>query len=328
MTVSQVEAKPDPRVELLAAIPIPAQRDAVAGWLASRNAPRTAEEYTKDATIFVGWLARRGAVDLAAVTEHEVTMFMASQRDSVSERTGRRLAVRSVRRRVATVSSMLKYLHRRNVRVGNPAGEVDRPKAPSGGSTPVRPEADLSAMWGMTASVEDVVVGLFYASLMRCNELVNADVRGLIDVDGEPVLRVRTKGSKIRDCSLPPGILEPVREYVGDRKDGPLILGADGQRMTRNKVVGLLRRVGAEKGVPNAHLINPHMIRASGITHLLDSGVALVDVQHLAGHDDPNTTLGYLERSTGRARDRKTASILVEKLAAGRTRPDAVGRAG
>lgn len=314
----QAPTPQDARDRLLVALPIPAQRDAVAGWLGSRSAARTAEEYAKDAEVFVRWLARRGPVDLASVTHLDVTMFMASLRDSVSARTGRPLAVRTVRHRVAVVSAMFKYLAKHSVRVGNPASEVDRPKAPSGGETPVRPEEDLSAMWGGTSSMDDVVVGLFYFSLMRCAELVNADVRGLITVKGKRVLRVRTKGSKIRDVALPADILAPLLEYVGDRTDGPVILGADGQRMTRNKVVRLLRRVGAERGVPNPHLINPHMIRASGITHLLDAGVPIQDVQHIAGHDDPATTAAYYKRSHGHARDLEVAEILVARAKAAR----------
>lgn len=319
--MTELAAKADPRADLLAALPIPGQRDAVAGWLASRDAPRTAEEYTKDAAVFVRWLATRGPVDLAAVTDLDVTMFMAAQRDAVSARTGRRLAVRTVRHRVAVVSSMLRYLARHGARVGNPATDVDRPKAPTGGATPVRPVGDLGAMWGGTSSREDVVIGLFYASLMRCAEMVGADVRGLMTVQGDAVLRVRTKGSKVRDCALPPGILAPLTEYVGERLDGPLILGPAGGRMTRGQIVRLLRRIGAERGVPNAHLLNPHQIRASGITHLLDAGVPIVDVQHLAGHDDSNTTLAYYKRSRGRARDKEVAGILLEGLAAARPIP-------
>lgn len=305
------------RDQLLAAIPNQRQRDAVTGWLAERSATRTAQEYAADAMVFVRWLGP--APDLTTVTRLDVARFMAAQRDVVSPRTGRRLAPRTVRRRVAVVSAMLRHLSAVGLIDGNPASDVERPKAPQDASTPARPAGDIAALWDGTASREDVVIGLLYVSLMRVAELTSADVRGLITVDGSQVLRVRTKGGKSRDVALPDPIRVPLLEYVGDRRDGPLIVGPQGQRMTRSRIVRLLQRRARERGIPDPHLIRPHVFRASGITHLLDAEAPIHDVQHLAGHDTPATTIGYWRRSQARARDGALAHQLAENLVRERT---------
>lgn len=299
------------RAELLVAVPDPAQRAGVEAWLNSPDlATRTAEEYAKTARIFVRWLAARGPVDLAAVDQRAVRSFIAAQRDARNERTGRPLSVRTVRCRVATISSLLLFLSDENVRVGNPATDVKRPKAIKGGGTPVLSKADARRLYGGTAEPDDVIIGLMYVSMMRVSELCRADVGGIITRDGERVLRVKTKGSKERDVPLPPRMLASLTEYLGDRKDGSLVLNTRGDRPTRSFVVALLRRVGTAKGVRDSHKLRPHMIRASGITHALDAGVPINKVQRAAGHEDPSTTQGYHERSEGARQDREVAEVL------------------
>ena len=69
------------------------------------------------------------------------------------------------------------------------------------------------------------------------------------------------------------------------------------------------RRAGIEKK------ISPHSLRHSAITNALDAGVPLRDVQYLARHADPRTTMRY-----DRARknlDRHPNYILAAYMASG-----------
>lgn len=303
----------DPRAELLAALPLPAQRDAAAGWLAECRTPATADGYARDALAFARWLADRGPVDLE-VRRLVVAEYSAHVRDTVSPRTGRRLAPATVARRISVVSSLLRYAVEVGAVEHNAAKDVRRVKVPTDGSTPARPPEELARMFGGTASRDDVVIGLLYVSALRVTELVNADVRGLVTEKGVRMLRVRTKGGKTRDVQLPPVVLDPLTEYVGARTDGPLVLGSDGARLTRNKVVHILRRVAAEKGVPNPKAVRPHVMRTSAITSLLDRQVPIQDVQAMVGHDRADTTKRYWRRARGHERDAALAGMLAADL--------------
>lgn len=54
--------------------------------------------------------------------------------------------------------------------------------------------------------------------------------------------------------------------------------------------------------------LSPHSFRVTTITDLLEQGVALEDVQRLAGHADPRTTRLYDRR------DKKITRNIVERI--------------
>jgi integrase/recombinase XerD len=54
--------------------------------------------------------------------------------------------------------------------------------------------------------------------------------------------------------------------------------------------------------------LSPHSFRVTTITDLLEQGVALADVQYLAGHADPRTTRHYDRRQ------RRVTRNIVERI--------------
>ena len=56
----------------------------------------------------------------------------------------------------------------------------------------------------------------------------------------------------------------------------------------------MVKRRMREAGLPGR--LSPHSLRVGTITDLLEQGVPLQDVQHLAGHSDPRTTRLYDRR--------------------------------
>ncbi len=306
--------KSDPAAALLAALPIPAQRDAARGWLAECQSPTTADAYARDGLAFLVWLARRGPADLTSVKRLTVAEYGAHLRDA-------KLAPRTQAKKVAIVSSLLTYAVQVGAIEHNAARDVRRIQVERGGSTPARPEPDVARMFGGTASLEDVVVGLLYISAMRVTELCNADIKGLEMDDGELILKVRVKGGKHRKVELPEAILGPLTEFVGDRTDGPLVVDRNGKRLTRNQVVYLLRRVAKAQGVPDAASIRPHVLRTSFISHELEAGTPIQDVRDYVGHTHSSTTELYERRLHGRKRNRQIAARGSARLTADRPIP-------
>ena len=88
---------------------------------------------------------------------------------------------------------------------------------------------------------------------------------------------------------------------MGERIDGPILLGHNGERMTRDAAARIVRRLSKAAGITKRN--GPHSLRQSFITATLDAGVPLRDVQEAASHADPRTTMRY-----DRARSPSTAT--------------------
>lgn len=62
------------------------------------------------------------------------------------------------------------------------------------------------------------------------------------------------------------------------------------RRLSKGGIEAILRRLGKSAGVENVHL---HRYRRTAITNAVNRGMALQDVQSLAGHASPKTTMLY-----------------------------------
>ena len=137
--------------------------------------------------------------------------------------------------------------------------------------------------------------------------------------DGEQwMLHFTDKGGKSREIPARHDLARMLREYadasdIGEPDDAPLFRTADGRtgRLTANPATAgdlarMVKRRMRDAGLPKR--LSPHSFRVATITDLLEQGVPLGDVQHLAGHADPRTTRLYDRR------DRKVSRNTVERI--------------
>jgi integrase/recombinase XerD len=145
-----------------------------------------------------------------------------------------------------------------------------------------------------------VMIAMFYATGLRCNELRNLKIS---DIDSQRmVIHVREgKGGVPRDIGLSPALLERLRVYWrwGKPKDWLFPSKMRPQQMMERKTIRLAcntagRRAGINKPV------TPHVFRHSFATHMLEAGADLRTIQVLLGHADIQTTARYLRVSTRR----------------------------
>jgi len=145
-----------------------------------------------------------------------------------------------------------------------------------------------------------VMIAMFYATGLRCNELRNLKIS---DIDSQRmVIHVREgKGGIPRDIGLSPALLERLRVYWrwGKPKDWLFPSKMRPQQMMERKTIRLAcstagRRAGINKPV------TPHVFRHSFATHMLEAGADLGTIQVLLGHADIQTTARYLRVSTRR----------------------------
>ena len=110
---------------------------------------------------------------------------------------------------------------------------------------------------------------------------------------------------------LAPRVARAVDLAVGERVEGPILLGSDRDRLDRHAAGRIVRRVARRAGIGKR--VGPHTLRHAFITAALDAGVPLRDVQEAASHADPRTTMRY---DRGRqSLDRHATSIVATFIA-------------
>ena len=132
--------------------------------------------------------------------------------------------------------------------------------------------------------------------------------RGSLSHDGSQwSLRFAEKGGKSREIPLRHDLQGMVLAYLEAAgladagKDAPLFPSAIGKTKqlgvtpaTAGDLGRMVKRRMKDAGLPER--LSPHSFRVTAITDLLNQGVPLEDVQHLAGHSDARTTRLYDRR--------------------------------
>lgn len=261
-------------------------------WLGRTESRHTRRAYLRDITIWFDWLAGHGVDPLRARAQvaTQYSLYLSAERQE---------AQRTRARRMAAVSSWYRYLKRNDAVASNPFEEAERPPDPG-----TSPTLSLTArevdLWLAQVATEPVrnraVLYTLYFTGLRIGSLINAPVKSFRTSQGYTVLRLRVKGGKTREVRLEPPAADAIQAHLEERGDptsGPLIATRTGRPLAETYVVELLRRTLRQAGVKEWAQMSPHGIRKTGITELLDEGVALHIVQDWAGHADPRTTRGY-----------------------------------
>jgi site-specific recombinase XerD len=291
-------------------------RRAVIAWLTTgkRRSRNTRRAYADDVRFWAGFAAELGmpALSLAALTSAHVTVWRVAQES-------RGASNRSMARRLSSLSSLYNHAARHGLNVANPVDPEDHRPAidrhDRASATPVLEIADIRAMVEAASDARDaLVVTLLYTLAGRVSEMCAADVTDLTDTGRRAELQVTRKGGKRRALALPPAVADLLAAHVGRRTSGPLLLDAAGERLDRHDVDRMLTRLGRRAKVNGGRAVTPHVLRASRITHMVDAGVPLAEVQAYADHADPSTTIGYVERRHADSRNQRLASDAVDLL--------------
>jgi len=155
-------------------------------------------------------------------------------------------------------------------------------------------QPDINSVIGIR---DRAMIELMYSCGLRVSELCSLRVSDLQQSEGW--LRCAGKGNKERLIPVGRQALEAVQRYLrdsrpdllGERTSTSLFINQAGGAVTRAAYWKLLRDYGAKAGLRKA--LNPHMLRHSFATHLLDRGADLRSVQLMLGHADIATTQIY-----------------------------------
>jgi integrase/recombinase XerD len=263
-----------------------------ARWLESLRSIGTKEGYARDATKWATWLAGRG-VELHAATEAELTSWVAGLDD-------RGLAASTINRKVAAVTSYYKWAAKN----GLVTAALDVENRPKVHSDPVRrlgkPVDEVKAqIRAAEPGLERALITLLAHTGVRISEATGADVTDIRTIQGRRVLQVLGKGRKQRTPPLTDEAWPAIRDYIGDRKTGPLFVvpGRDEKgkerlsRLDRFAAGRIVARVGERCGLK----MHPHLYRHSAAVLMARAGYTMKQIATFLGHADIGTTALYLE---------------------------------
>ncbi|MEI2775559.1 MAG: site-specific tyrosine recombinase XerD [Tetrasphaera sp.] len=290
---------------------------ALAGWLTQLDVERglsrhTLAAYRRDGRRYLAFLRARGIDDLAAVTEADVTAFLAALRAGDAEH--QPLAASSAARTLVAVRTFHRFLTLDDALPDDPAAGVRPPAGPVRLPKAITLEEvtrllEAASLGDTPAALRDrALVEVLYGVGARISEATGLDVDDL-DLP-EAVVRLRGKGAKERIVPIGSYAAAAVTAYLVRARSGlatrgrgtpALFLNQRGGRLTRQGAWGILR-VAAERADLGGR-VSPHTLRHSFATHLLEGGADVRIVQELLGHASVTTTQIYTKVSITQLRE-------------------------
>ncbi len=287
-------------------------------FLAAQLSPRTRESYATDLAIFLTWLAGRGKhpreVARPDVDRYRNWLSEPVDADGNPAANGRpRYAPATTARKLSAVRAFYNYLSERRVIPGSPAAGVKGPRLrrePRGRAITDEQVRRLLEVAAQDGHEVDAMVCLLVLNGLRVSEICGADVEDLRrEPGGGHSLVVRGKGGKEVEVALNDRTERAVLQTIGARTQGPLFRRQDGRRLrggsaaprvpyNRQAVYRLLADLAQRAGLvgdgdDQVDGLNPHKLRHTFVTMLLDRGVPLPAVQDAARHASADTTRLY-----------------------------------
>jgi integrase/recombinase XerC len=217
----------------------------------------------------------------------------------------RRLTAVTMRRKLAAVRSLFRYLLRQGLVDSNVARLIHTPRTPK--TLPrVMTEEQVNTLLDQIAAgklerphaARDLAIfELLYGCGVRISELVGLN---LADLDlGDRWILVRGKGRKERQVPFGSKAAAALERYLTERKaaarEPALFLNHQGRRLSDRGARGIVKLYARLlAGDPSIH---PHSFRHAFATHLLSDGADLRAIQELLGHARLSTTQKYTQVS-------------------------------
>ncbi len=265
--------------------------------------PNTITSYETDLTELLSFLRSEGITDVRDIHKETLRAFLGNLLD-------KGFSNRSAARKIASLRSFFKYLHRQKLVEGNPALVLITPHTDKHLPTFLDEKTAEALMNApdktrLNGKRDAAILELFYSTGIRLSELIGLNVSDI--QPNERVIKVFGKGRKQRILPVGEKALQAIDEYLATRIDlqgkklseaVPLFLTTGGKRMYP-QAVGLL--VGKYiRQVSEVEKQSPHVLRHSFATHLLNRGADLRAVKELLGHESLSTTQVYTHVSAAR----------------------------
>jgi len=250
----------------------------------------TTNSYRRDLNKFSKFLKASGVNNFESLTEEMCSAWIADLFQN-------NVSARSIQRHVSSAKGFFNYLKKSGVVRNSPFELINSPKSPSHLPNILSPEEVSQLLNFKPKNVQEkrdlAIIELIYSSGLRVSETVNTNLSDF--EDNKNFLRVLGKGSKTRLVPVGRYAKNAIEDWIIERnklatKDSSLFVNLRGNRITTRSVQQRLKNIAIMQGLPP---VNPHMLRHSFATHLLESSGDLRSIQELLGHSSLSTTQIY-----------------------------------
>ena len=207
------------------------------------------------------------------------------------------VSARSIQRHISSAKGFFNYLKKIGLVTDSPFDLISSPKSPSHLPSVLSPEEVSQLLNFKPKNAQEkrdlAIIELIYSSGLRVSEAVNVNLNDF--EDNKNFLRVLGKGSKTRLVPVGRYAQNAINDWVVEREklctnDNALFVNLRGNRISTRSVQERIKNIAITQGLPP---VNPHMLRHSFATHLLESSGDLRSIQELLGHSSLSTTQIY-----------------------------------
>ena len=195
---------------------------------------------------------------------------------------------RSIQRHLSSVKGFFKYLQKNHLIGQSPFELISGPRIEKKLPETLTPEQINRLLDFKPTSLIEIrdlaIIELMYSSGLRVSETVNVNIQDF--EEDKDFLRVVPLG-RFAIIAIDNWLEE--RKKITN-KDGALFVNKAGGRLTTRSIQLRLKKLAIKQGLPP---INPHMLRHSFATHMLESSGDLRSIQELLGHSSLSTTQIY-----------------------------------
>ena len=250
----------------------------------------TTISYRRDLNKFLKFIKKSGVNDFESLTEEICSAWIA---DLFQQN----VSARSIQRHISSAKGFFGYLKKSGLVTNSPFELISSPKSPSHLPNILSPEEVSQLLNFMPKNAQEkrdlAIIELIYSSGLRVSEAVGTNLSDF--EDNKNFLRVLGKGSKTRLVPVGRYAKNAIVDWIIERdklltKDDSLFVNLRGNRITTRSVQERLKNIAIMQGLPP---VNPHMLRHSFATHLLESSGDLRSIQELLGHSSLSTTQIY-----------------------------------
>jgi integrase/recombinase XerC len=253
-----------------------------------RYSEHTVRAYSDDINQFVQYLeSLPDTPDILNVSQTEVRQWIVSLMNEA-------ITPRTLRRKVASLNTFYKFSLRHKLIDYNPAEGLVLPRLTKNLPEFIR-ESSIDSLFepshfeeGFPGIRDKMVLELFYATGMRLAELINLNLHSVDLEKGE--IKILGKRNKERIVPITGSIINLLRHYLQAREDyilnsavhDRLILTNTGEPAYPRMVQRLVKKHLMQS--TTLERSNPHLLRHTFATHMLNNGADLNAVKELLGH--------------------------------------------
>jgi len=219
----------------------------------------------------------------------------------------RKIAKRSIARKLSTLRTFFRFLGRDGYIKDNPAASISTPKLDKNlpeflDEKTISRLMDIPDSKTFQGTRDRAILETLYSSGIRVSELVGIELDNMDSISG--VVKVLGKGKRERLAPLGDKAVRAIREYIEHRNKNKwqdrkaFFLNKSGKRLTDRSVRRIIDK--HIKAMSIEGHVSPHTFRHSFATHMLNRGADLRSIQELLGHKNLSTTQIYTHVTTER----------------------------